>query len=258
MNPEKALKILTELIEEIKNTNYDQRKSVIEKAKMTVRKIFGSNSINFKEFKEIKYGLRFLTSNTPKQRFYEYWEKTDKKNMISKLSAYIDELELDIDDDIVKPTEIEQLSDQIFIVHGRDEEIKEAVKNVLIKLDLEPIILHEQANKGRTILEKFEDYSNVSYTIILLTPDDKGCLKNESSLKERARQNVVFEFGFFVGKLRRDHVFILYKESESFEKPSDIDGLIYCNYDENGAWKMKLVKEMNAIGYQIDANKLIS
>ncbi len=57
--------------------------------------------------------------------------------------------------------------------------------------------------------------------------------------------------------LGRDHVFILYKESDSFEKPSDIDGLLYCNYDEGGAWKMKLVKEMNAIRYQLDMNKLI-
>ena len=138
--------------------------------------------------------------------------------------------------------------DKVFIVHGKDKEMKQNVKLMLLNLDLKPIILHE----------KFENYSDVGYAIILLTPDDKGRLKKKQTLKDRARQNVVFEFGFFVGKLGRDHVFILYKESESFEKPSDIDGLLYCDYDENGEWKMRLVKEMNAIGYQLDMNKLNS
>ncbi|MFX1442084.1 MAG: TIR domain-containing protein [Promethearchaeota archaeon] len=258
MKTEKAIILLNNLIEEIKGTQYDQRNGVIEKANMVVRKIFGSDSLNFKDFNNIQYGPVAVTFGDSHHTFTSNWEKYDKKTMISKLSAYTEELRLDLDDNTAEIAKKNYFPNQVFIVHGRDEELKEKIKNTLIKLDLEPIILHEQANKGRIILEKFEDHSNVGYAIVLLTPDDKGSLKNDSTLKERARQNVVFEFGFFIGKLGRDHVFILYKESESFEKPSDIDGLVYCNYDEKGAWKMRLVKEMKAIGYQIDANKLIS
>jgi predicted nucleotide-binding protein len=104
----------------------------------------------------------------------------------------------------------------IFIIHGRDDGIKETVARFLEHLDLHPIILHEQANRGNTIIEKFEQYSNIGYAIAILTPDDIGGLKEtpSSQFKDRARQNVVFELGFFFGKLKdRMLLYCMWKES---------------------------------------------
>lgn len=151
-----------------------------------------------------------------------------------------------------------QKSDKIFIVHGHDEEMKQTVARIVEKLDLKPIILHEQPNGGKTIIEKFETNSNdVSFAIVLFSPDDKGCTVDSfpDDGKFRARQNVILELGYFIGKLGRDRVFVLHKNSSNFELPSDIFGVLYTPYDIN--WKFELVKELKACGYDVDANKLL-
>jgi len=153
----------------------------------------------------------------------------------------------------------QKYSNRIFIVHGRSNEMKEGLARVLEKLELEPIILHEKPNQGRTIIEKFTDYSDVGFAVVLLSPDDMGYPKSQSSkaAKPRARQNVVFELGFFIGKLGRNRVLPLYEEVNDFEMPSDYEGIVYTLYDSLGAWKNKLVKELRASGYDVDANKLV-
>lgn len=136
--------------------------------------------------------------------------------------------------------------DQVFIVHGRDDSTKEVTAKFLEELGLEPIILHEQPNKGRTIIEKFEDHSsNVKYAVVLLTPDDLGGLKTEpNKLSPRARQNVVFEMGHFFGSLgRRKVCALLYPE---VERPSDIDGIMYISLDKKEEWKGNLFLELKA------------
>ncbi|HET6332086.1 MAG TPA: nucleotide-binding protein, partial [Polyangiales bacterium] len=101
---------------------------------------------------------------------------------------------------------------RVFVVHGRDESAKEAVARFLAKLDLEPIILHEQPNQGRTVIEKFEGSADVDFAVVLLTPDDTGELADGSGEpKPRARQNVIFELGYFVGRLGRSRVCALHK-----------------------------------------------
>ncbi|MGB8035837.1 MAG: nucleotide-binding protein, partial [Nitrososphaeraceae archaeon] len=100
---------------------------------------------------------------------------------------------------------------KVFIVHGHDDGSKNELASFLYRLGLTPIILHEQANEGRTVVEKFESYaSDVGYAFILLTPDDVGG-KDKAELKPRARQNVILELGYFMGKLGRDRVCGLYK-----------------------------------------------
>ncbi len=133
----------------------------------------------------------------------------------------------------------------VFIVHGHDEEAREAVARFLERVDLEAVILQEQPNQGRTIIEKFEAHAGeVSFAVVLITPDDVG---------GRPRQNVVFELGFFVAKLGRGKVCLLRKGD--LEEFSDFQGVAYTVMDSGGAWKIRLAREMEAAGLPVDIAK---
>ena len=151
--------------------------------------------------------------------------------------------------------QVRQHSNRVFVVHGRDLGAKETVARCLTKLGLDPVILHEQPNTGRTIVEKFESFSDVGFSVILLTADDFGRLKAEEILQPSARQNVIFEFGYFVGKIGRGRVCALMEAG--VEKPSDLDGVVYVRLGLDDAWTMQLVKELKAAGYDVDANKVL-
>lgn len=146
----------------------------------------------------------------------------------------------------------------VFIVHGHDEAIKQTVARLLEQLELNPIILHEKPDKGQTIIEKLETSSSeidIGYAVVILTPDDAGAkISEKENLLPRARQNVVFELGYFIAKLGRQRVQALY--AEGVELPSDYQGVLYTQLDNAGAWKLKLAKEMKAAGIDIDLNKL--
>lgn len=147
------------------------------------------------------------------------------------------------------------MSNKVFIVHGHDDDMKSSVARVLEKLNIEPIILSEQPNQGRTIIEKFEDESNVDYAVVLLSDkDDHGSEITSNQLKPRARQNVILELGYFIGKLGRNRVFVLKKND--VEIPSDILGVVYTEYDNNEGWKYSLCKELRELGYSVDMNKI--
>jgi len=144
---------------------------------------------------------------------------------------------------------------RVFIVHGHHEGKREAVARFLDQLDMEPIILHEQPSKGQTLIEKIEHNSDVGFAVVLLTGDDLGCTKGKTdNLNPRARQNVVFELGYFVGLLDRKNVCALYESG--VERPSDIEGLVYVPLDDQGAWKIRLAQELKAAGFDIDLAKL--
>lgn len=143
-------------------------------------------------------------------------------------------------------------SRKVFIVHGRDVAARDGLARFLTKLDLEPIILHEQANSGRTIIEKLEKNADVPFAVVLLTPDDVGG-EDGQKLLPRARQNVVLELGYFVGRLGRDRVCALYKKPT--ELPSDLVGVVYVPLDDGGGWKLQLAKEIREAGITVDMNK---
>ena len=144
---------------------------------------------------------------------------------------------------------------EVFVIHGRDNEARETVARFLEKLGLTPVILHEQSNQGRTIIEKFEQHAQVGFAVALLTPDDVGALKSdEKNLKPRARQNVVFELGYFLGRLGRERVCALTKGN--VELPSDYDGVVYISLDDGG-WKMNLIRELKNADFNVDANKML-
>lgn len=138
---------------------------------------------------------------------------------------------------------------QVFIVHGHDEIAKLEMADFITSLNLAPIILHMQASSGRTIIEKIEHYSNVGFGVILYTPCDIGSKAGELSGSYRARQNVVFEHGYLIGKLGRPRVSAIVKGA--IETPNDISGVVYIAMDEQGVWKEDLKREMRSVGYQV-------
>lgn len=114
-------------------------------------------------------------------------------------------------------------SSKVFIVHGHDDGARESVARFLERMGLEAIILHEQANQGRTIIEKVVAHSDVGFAVVLLTPDDEGCVKGGTP-ELRARQNVLLELGYFIGRLGRERVCAL--KSGELEIPSDFAGVV--------------------------------
>ena len=167
---------------------------------------------------------------------------------------------LELYDEVLAVTEAPRITargQDIFVVHGHDEAAKHAVARFIEKLGLRAIVLHEQADGGRTIIEKLEEESSeVGFAVVLLTPDDIGAPGDQPhSIKSRARQNVVFELGFFVGRLDRNRVCVLHKGDVDI--PTDYQGVIYVPMDEGGAWQIPLAKEMSNAGIDLNLNRLV-
>jgi len=170
------------------------------------------------------------------------------------------------------------LSKNIFIVHGKNHEPMKELKIMLYDFGLNPIVLHEKASGGLTLAEKLEKYSDAGYAFVILTPDDVGCQETEveklksrlkapilkrpklvtpdeveqlfKKLKPRARQNVIFEMGYFWGLLKRQKVCCLLKGD--VERPSDIEGIVYVHFKESvEEARYKIIKELTEAGYEI-------
>lgn len=146
------------------------------------------------------------------------------------------------------------LSRKVFIVHGHDDGARETVARFLERIGLEAIILHEQANQGRTVIEKVVAHGDVGFAVVLLTPDDEGCAKGGVQ-EPRARQNVLLELGYFIGRLGREKVCAL--KRGILEIPSDFAGVVWEEMDSNGGWKTALARELAAAGHNIDWNKVM-
>ena len=142
---------------------------------------------------------------------------------------------------------------KVFIVHGHDEGPREAVARFLMQLDFEPVILHERPNRGRTVITKFqEEAADVGFAVVLMTPDDSGG-KSGDAPKARARQNVVFELGYFIGALGPERVVALVRGE--IERPSDFEGVVYVKYDASGGWKQQMGRELETAGFEVDWKK---
>lgn len=145
---------------------------------------------------------------------------------------------------------------RVFIVHGHDGELKQSVARTIEKLGLDPVILSEQPNHGRTIIEKFIVNSEVGFAVILMTADDVGAKKEsrDDELHFRARQNVILELGYFIGAIDRSNIFVL--KEDNVEAPSDIFGLVYEAVDSAGHWKYSLAKNLKSTGFDVDLNNI--
>ena len=178
------------------------------------------------------------------------------KNSISSINL-LPPLAEKIVEDSMKPSIL--IKKKVFIVHGHNEIMQQSVARFIEKLGLEAIILSEQVNNGKTIIEKFELHADVDFAIILLSADDKGYSVKEGSRKAkfRARQNVIFELGYFTAKFKREKIVALVENLSNFETPSDIHGVVYTSFDSpDGSWKSYVLKELKSSGFDIDSNKI--
>ncbi|WGE50793.1 nucleotide-binding protein [Actinobacillus equuli subsp. haemolyticus] len=183
-----------------------------------------------------------------------------KNSLITALKQLLEALKDDVYGELKKDKSIASspaLSNKVFIVHGHDETLKLDVENFVHEIGLEPVVLHRQTNEGQTIIEKFEKNSDVGFAFILLTPDEisytidqKDKVDNDRKTEFRARPNVIFEFGYFVGKLGRGRVCCLLKGNTQI--PSDVSGVVYHKIENNIEEKAyAIIKELKAVGYQI-------
>jgi len=201
--------------------------------------------------------------NMGEEEFREYL-RSGLTNKIKVLDSCIEQLETDISlqahstetpsSASLEPT---SPSNKVFVVHGHNRGAKESVARFLEKLGLDAVILHEKPNAGRTIIEKFSDYANVQFAVVLLTGDDEGKSRGSAaSPQPRARQNVILELGYFLGKLGRARVCALYESG--VEIPSDYQGVLFVPLDAADRWKFDLVSELRAAGFSVDANRIFS
>lgn len=210
--------------------------------------LYGENSIQLKNFNNRTFSPMIFGGNTDWHKPYVRGLETTKK----EFERYIGDFEDESTNSNMK--EKQSPNNKVFIVHGHDGELKEKVARRLEQQGIEAIILSEQANRGRTIIEKLEAYSDVHVAIILFTQDDIGRVKEEEKENEkyRARQNVVFEAGYFMGYLGRENIIMI--ADENVEIPGDLSVMVYTNRDN---WELEMLKELNAAGMKIDMNKLL-
>lgn len=213
--------------------------------KSIVKRIFGSDSEQLERF-DLAVGMGATEESSRSQI-----EKRIRDGL-----RVVDRLLREIKENRSPQTVNATPSDRVFLVHGRDSS-KHEVARFLERAKLKLVILEEEPNRGQTIIEKFETHAtNVAYAVVLLTPDDEGYLKGVSTdSRPRARQNVIFELGFFVGRLGRDKVALLYKGP--VEIPTDFSGVAYISFEEED-WQRKLLKELKAAELDVDSNCLLA
>ena len=227
-------------------------------ARNYLEKAFGVNSPNVDSVLDVgRYGIYPL--DAPES----YWEKeraeklTTQVKLIEGLTELLKtEIELE-EGGVVQPLiKREEPGHRIFLVHGTNAALAEQVARFLEKLQQKVIILREQPDKGRTIIEKFENYSDVGFAVVLLTGDDIGGESRDGKDKKpRARQNVILELGYFLGRLGRSRVCALYQTG--VEIPSDYKGVLYVPFDDTGGWKLNIAKELKAAGLPVNMNDAI-
>ncbi len=129
---------------------------------------------------------------------------------------------------------------RVFVTHGHNDALRTEVVDLLDRVDLDPVVLQDQANRGKTLVEKFEEHAQVAAAVVILSGDDMGGKSGEDP-RPRARQNVLLELGYFLGLLGRSRVVVLHDGAA--EIPSDLSGLLTVRC--SGDWKIPLLKELS-------------
>ena len=263
---DRGIKQLHRRIEEVEGLNSskvrwddDSVRRVASDISVTLSDVFGKDSQEYKANRLLLFPSRLLNMKNDAERQKTFPGRIP--HTLKRLKELIESLEerreaLKAEQQGTPPLARSTLdSRRVFVVHGRDEAAKEKVRTFLTQLELEPVILGEQPSQGQTVIEKFEGNADVDFAVVLFTPDDTGGLADSSNEpRPRARQNVIFELGFFVGKLGRKKVCVLHKGG--VEIMSDYHGIVYVDMDDAGAWQLQIAKEMRSVSLNVDMNLL--
>lgn len=212
-----------------------------KRCRIFIASYYSEENIVFKEFSQIHYLPQYFNDYNSAIPY--------TLSQLSAAKSILEDMLMNMKD---KSSEkIAMNSNSVFIVHGHDEALKYKVSNLLRKIGLDPIILHEQTNSCITIIEKIEKHgAEAGAAIILFTPDDTGKANKETDYKNRARQNVVFEAGFFIGLLGRERTMII-KSDDSVELPGDLSGIVY-----SGTSELEIARELKHMGFNVDLNEI--
>lgn len=257
-----GIKKLRRRIDDVKNLesaqvgHNDPKVDVVESdIRNTVRDVFGAESPEYNEHQYHRIWRGPLIMARDDYATPAYFKAGIQQSLVTLegLVSRLEEKRADLGETVpVSPSPALNGGRRVFLVHGHDDAVRLSAERFLRQLLLEPVVLSDRANEGRTIIEKFEHHSDVSFAVVLLTPDDVGAKADPvPELKPRARQNVVLELGYFLGRLSRKRVCALHRGA--VELPSDLHGVLYVSMDE-ADWKLKLAKEMRAAGLDVDMN----
>jgi len=254
MDQKKKLELIAQQIEEAQAGEPENLNLWREKTGVVLRNVLGDANPLYESFQTVRYSPAVFTDRTSDEVF-----RRAKTAGVRKAISILEAARLEVDISGGAPeavNETRSLGVDVFVVHGRDEARKHEVARALQRLTgNEPIILHEQANSGRTLIEKFEtNAANAGFAVVIATGDDFGRDSSEANERPRARQNVIFEMGFFYGVIGRARVALLYESD--VEIPSDINGIAYIPLDSVGAWKMTLARELETAGLGVDWSAL--
>jgi predicted nucleotide-binding protein len=254
MDLRRKFEVLDKQVTDARNGHPEDFEGWRTATEVTLRTVMGEDSPLLSDFRKVRYSPQVWVSGMDTSGY----RPAGVKRAIAILEAAKSELALREElAEVVQPDESPEEStatsqSRVFIVHGHDEAKKHELFRVLTDVTgTKPIILHEQPSGGRSIMEKLEAYAAAAgFAVALLTADDVGRHKNAETHNSRARQNVVFEAGYFAGRLGRNRVVLLHEAD--VELPSDLDGVVYVPLDSSGAWKMKLTHEMSSAGMYVD------
>lgn len=231
--------------------NKKQRKLIADYAQIK-QKASGNIAITIQaeEYPRYKDTLDYMVE-------YEYINEIDvdfgANHLYFKQPSFDSFVETVMTQEIEEETMVTEYSNKkVFIVHGHDEQLLQEVELMLHRIGLEPIVVKNEANSGRTIIEKIEDLTDVGFGIVLYTCCDEGRKKGTDTLNDRARQNVIFEHGYLYAKLGRGRVAAI--NDAGIEVPSDLAGVLYISHSAS-EWKSQLMREMRAAGLEFDSTK---
>jgi predicted nucleotide-binding protein len=251
-------------VNSVPNGNSPELTALSTDIKGTLERYFGENTSAYRRFQgaaHLQLRPMVFGDNYPQRHHYQDGAKGNIAQSIVLLESAQRALLEDLEEarhegaslQAPKIPESKSYSRRVFVVHGHDGEARETLARYLHVLGFEPVILHEQANQGRAVIEKIEAESDVKFAVVLLTPDDVGRSVKEDDLKPRARQNVLLELGYFIGKLGRDKVCAL--KRGDVDIPSDFAGVVWEKMDDGSGWKLSLARELKAAGHEVDLNK---
>ena len=218
-----------------------------------LRLFLGDDNATYKSFNRVSYSP--MVAPVPEESHIRSFE-SGVKQAVALLRAAITELKT-MAELSTSTAVVPQPGNEIFVVHGHNEAFRLKVVDFLTKATgTSPTVLIDEANKGMELFEKFEDAAQrACFAVVLATADDIGRAKSAKEDRDRARQNVILEWGFFAGRLGRERVALLCEPG--VELPSDIGGLVYVTLDAAGAWRFDLAKELKAANIDVSLDRAL-